>query len=265
MYPQIEIFGRTVGSYGLCALAGFTVCFIVAAFLSRKEKVSFEDLILLFLSVGGGMLLGGHLLFGITQTKLIIESFSLIGRIPFGKVILRIAACFGGSVFYGGFLGGLLAIFLFTRFSKFIRFHFALDLYAVLTPLFHVFGRVGCFLGGCCYGKESHWGFLIEKNPLNPSIVGVVRIPVQLLEAGCNLLIFAFLLILFFREKHRNHLIDWYLFLYPVSRFILEFYRGDEIRGHIWLFSTSQWISMTLFTVALIRFVSKGRNGKKNH
>ena len=61
----------------------------------------------------------------------------------------------------------------------------------VITPgfaIFHVFGRMGCFFGGCCYGKIATWGIALYDEP------GVLRIPIQLIESGCILLIFIVLL-----------------------------------------------------------------------
>ena len=92
------------------------------------------------------------------------------------------ATIWGGSVFYGGLLGGILAGAVYLR-----RKGRPLDLWASLTapaiPLFHVFGRVGCFLGGCCYGLPSAWGFVYRYSPVAEAN-GVSRFPVQLVEAA---------------------------------------------------------------------------------
>ena len=247
MYPQIEVFGRTIGVYGLCAMVGIAVCVVVATFLSHRQECSFEAILLFSLAIGGGLLVGGHLLFGLTQIKTVAYIFAHLNELSFRQIVHGLIACFGGSVFYGGFLGGLAAVFIYTKYSKTIPRSFALDLYAVMTPLFHVFCRIGCFFGGCCYGKEWSWGFCVAENQINPAVAGVVRIPVQLLESGCNLIIFLIVLLLFLRRIYTGRLLCIYLLLYPIARFVLEFYRGDAIRG-IWFgLSTSQWISIALF------------------
>ena len=101
------------------------------------------------------------------------------------------ATIWGGSVFYGGLLGGILAGAVYLR-----RKGAALGLWASLTapaiPLFHVFGRVGCFLGGCCYGLPSAWGFVYRYSPVAEAN-GVSRFPVQLVEAAWNLVLFLLL------------------------------------------------------------------------
>ena len=146
-----------------------------------------------------------------------------------------------------------------TRFNP-DRFHLnQLPMYAVLVPLFHAFGRVGCFLGGCCYGIESEFGFTTHTNTNIPSINGVNRFPVQLLESGCNLIIFFILLTLFRKRIMEKRLIWIYLLIYPVVRFCDEFLRGDVYRGFLLGLSTSQWVSIILFGVAVVVLVRKGK------
>ena len=250
MYPLIEVFGRSIGTYGLCAFVGFAVSVLVAYLVSREKKVTVDDLLLLALSVGVGIFLGGHLLYALTRPDLWRAFFT--GAPSFWGFLSRLGEIFGGMVFYGGFLGGFCAVLLFTRFSGAIPRAYVLDLYALTTPLFHAFGRLGCFFGGCCYGKEWSWGVYIEENPINPSVAGVVRFPVQLFEAGYNLLIFGFLLFLFCKKRAGGKLLTVYLLLYPAARFILEFFRGDEIRGFFLGLSTSQWISLALFAWSIL-------------
>ncbi len=75
---------------------------------------------------------------------------------------------------------------------------------------------------------------------------------VQLIESGCNLLIFLLIFYLFQKRIMEKRLIFLYMLIYPVVRFTLEFFRGDEIRGFVFGLSTSQWISIFLFAAAVI-------------
>lgn len=124
------------------------------------------------------------------------------------------ATIWGGSVFYGGLLGGILAGAVYLR-----RKGRPLDLWASLTapaiPLFHVFGRVGCFLGGCCYGLPSAWGFVYRYSPVAEAN-GVSRFPVQLVEAAWNLVLF--LLLARLQRRGRDRLLPLYLALYAPAR-----------------------------------------------
>lgn len=127
------------------------------------------------------------------------------------------------------------------------------DTYCRLLPLGQAFGRVGCFLNGCCYGRDFN-GFLSVVYPVN----GVVKqvFPVQLLESILCLLLAMFLLSK--KSRHKGHHTFLYLSLYAVLRFILEFARGDLIRGAWLSFSTSQWISI-LILFSLIGVILLGK------
>ncbi len=253
MFPIIDFFGKTIGTYGLCAAIGMVAAGGVATALGKRFKLAFEDIVMLMLSIMGGLLIGGHLIYGLTNIKIIIQILGNVGKAAPMDILKGLAICFGGMVYYGGFLGAIAAVFIHTRFSKVgWQRSAALDIFAVSVPLFHTFGRIGCFFGGCCYGKESSFGFITYSNTINPSINGVVRLPVQLFEAGCNLAIFLFLLMLFLGRKQEGKLILWYMLIYPVVRFLLEFLRGDVVRGAMLGLSTSQWLSILIFLVAVI-------------
>ena len=255
MFPLFEFFGRTVGTYSVLSIGGLLVSGGAACFLGKRRRIGAADIVLMMLAVVAGVLIGGHLLYGLTHGKEIMQAVSALGREPFWDVVGWLAACFGGMVFYGGFLGSVAAVMIYTHFAKTLHRPTVLDILAVATPLFHTFGRIGCFLGGCCYGVESDWGFLVHSNPLQPEMAGVVRFPVQLIEAGCNLAIFGFLLFLFWRGKYIGKLLQIYILVYAPIRFCLEFYRGDEIRG-IWFgLSTSQWISLLLLIFVIVSFL----------
>lgn len=258
MFPFIEIFGKEIGTYGICASVGMIVCVFVAFLLLRKYKVEIEDVILNAVAIAVGLLICGHLLFAITNIDHIPGMYEKLGFFKMLPVL------FGGNVFYGGFLGSLLGLKIYHKIDKEQNERLWFDIFAVFTPLFHAFGRIGCFLGGCCYGVEASWGFTVHGNTLSPAINDVQRIPIQLIEAGLNLVIFAVIVSLFKKEKLRGELIYVYMLIYPVVRFVDEFWRGDEIRG-LWLgLSTSQWISIALFIWAAVHFTVKFVRSQKN-
>ena len=254
MHPTVEIFGHTIGTYAICALVGVLVCALVGFFLIKgKDGVCIDDFIATTVFIVLGMVLGGHVIFGITNISNIIRLFQNAGSYSFIQFVqILFGSYLGGMVFYGGMLGGIAGLYVACRFSQFGHANVMYDMYAVCIPLFHFFGRIGCFLGGCCYGIESHFGFTVHGNTLNPSVNDVNRFPVQLVEAACNLIIFIVLFILHRKNKFQNRLLIVYFFTYPVVRFILEFFRGDEIRGFLFGLSTSQIISILLFVFAVI-------------
>ena len=265
MFPSFEIFGKQIGMYGVMTVVGFAVCFLVGSRLIKRFDINIYDFALTMVAAGIGLLIFSSLVYGLTQIRLLIAAFSHIDRIGLSGLWEIVKYCFGGIVFYGGFIGGAIGILIYTKFAKDVKDHrdHLLDIYAVLTPLFHAFGRIGCFLGGCCYGVESEFGFTVHNNTINPAINDVNRFPIQLVESACNLLIFLFLLRLFKKSILESRLIYIYMLTYPVVRFITEFFRGDEIRGFFFGLSTSQWISIFLFVFALIILPVKTKRMKR--
>ena len=167
----------------------------------------------------------------------------------------------GGLVFYGGLLGSMIGSYIYLK-----VFHLPVISYfgAVLpiVPLFHAFGRLGCYFTGCCHGVPYNGVFRVvySNSPAAENHKGYF--PVQLLEAGLNFLIFMLLsYITLKRPKWKEgSTIGLYLLCYCVMRFFLEFLRGDEIRGSFFALSSSQCISILLIPVAL--FLLHGKKSK---
>lgn len=262
MYPIIHIFGRDIGTYALAAFVGLFAAAVFVFFKTKKIGVASEDIVILTLIVAGSTVVGGHLLFAATQAGAVANAFRLLfSGEPFSAVINALAAAFGGSVFYGGLIFSLIAVFIAVRKKNPLEKAVIFDAYAAAIPLFHAFGRIGCFLGGCCYGVESDFGFVVTDNPLVPELCGVRRFPVALAEAVFNLLIFGLLLLLSRKKRFGGRLIFYYGLMYSVVRFCLEFLRGDVIRGIYFGLSTSQWISIAIFVICSACILRRVRIG----
>jgi phosphatidylglycerol:prolipoprotein diacylglycerol transferase len=127
-----------------------------------------------------------------------------------------------------------------------------------------VTGRLGCFAAGCCYGKPTNVPWAVTfTNPAAAANVGtplgIPLHPTQLYEAGAELLILGIVLAMEKRGRGFPGRTFWgYMFLYAVSRFIIEFYRGDD-RGTVGMFSTSQFISIVLAPLAIVMLVYLSR------
>lgn len=263
MFPYVTVFNREIGLYAICAIVGLFAAAAFTVFQTKRYKIIFEDVILIAVFSGVFALIGAHLLFGITQIPALIELCSKRGEMTFGQFLRLTATCFSGMVYYGGFLGAAFGMHLYTRFWLKNKRKILFDTFAVAVPLFHSFGRIGCFFGGCCYGIESRFGIPMPFTPPSASGEVACRFPVQLLEAALNLLLFFFLFSLYRRRRQRGHLFSWYLCAYPAIRFALEFLRGDTIRG-IWLgFSTSQWISVILILIGAFSLLRARRGRRK--
>lgn len=161
-----------------------------------------------------------------------------------------------GIVFYGWLIGFILALLLICMvWNKKIEYG-VVDIAAVCIPLFHFWGRLSCFFSGCCYGKENHSTIsILYTNHVNNEIVTASRIPIQLIEACSNLLIFFILMVLLFKQKFKERILIVYLFMYATIRIILELFRGDTARG-IWNgISFSQFVSIIIIIINIFLIV----------
>ncbi|MBY0517759.1 MAG: prolipoprotein diacylglyceryl transferase [Bacteriovoracaceae bacterium] len=156
----------------------------------------------------------------------------------------------GGFVFLGGMiLSGLYTwlVGFFQSDLKITKMNFT------LVPLLyaHALGRVGCFLAGCCYGVESNLPWAIKMH-------GLHRHPTQIYEA---IGLVALASILQKKSVQEVSLIQYFLG-YGALRWVIENYRGDELRG-LWMGqSSSQWVSLGFILIAIILIIRKKTNTK---
>lgn len=260
VYPTIEVFGRTIGTYGLCAAVGLLAVLLCVGLLARRMGRDPDETVVMALVSFVGVAVGAVLLYGLTNAPLVVQvvqAFAAGAYPSFGAFARDLVACFSGFVFYGGLAGGLAAGCLYSR-RRGWDLPGTLDLFAVAVPLFHVFGRIGCFMGGCCYGVEADWGVVYHNNPV-AEVNGVPRVPIQLIESACNLVIFCVVLTLFLKGRMQGRLIAVYGLLYATVRFVDEFWRGDVYRGIWGPFSTSQWISLLVIVAAVAYLLAMRR------
>lgn len=166
-----------------------------------------------------------------------------------------------GIVYYGGLFGLLVSYCIL---SKKVQDIYIMDILAVCIPLFHAVARVGCFFGGCCFGKESPSLIAINyTTKVFNEVITAYRIPTQLIEAAFNFFLFLYLLHFFRCEDWKDrHILRRYLLLYSIGRFIIEFLRGDLVRGVIFGVSFSQVISVLIWTYLLVT-LNSGRNNNE--
>ena len=168
-----------------------------------------------------------------------------------------------GGVFYGGLI---LAVSVALWYIKRVGLPLwtTCDVFAPGIALGHVIGRFGCFFAGCCFGKETTVPWAITfTDPFAAANVGTPLNkplhPTQLYEAGAELLILIFLLTTEkWGRKFAGRTFWLYMLLYSVSRYVIEFYRGDE-RGTVGPLSTSQFVSVILAPLAIGMLIYLGR------
>ncbi len=260
MLPDFELFGRTISTYPLVAVIGVLLAGVFACRVAKKRGYDDNTMIMFLLVAGIGAIIGSHLLYAMTNSGYIYLLFEngFKGVDSLEKVWQLLVLIFGGSVFYGGLIGGTLAGIIYAKKKK-LNLGAYSDMVAPAVPLLHTFGRIGCFLGGCCYGVEAAFGFTYTRS-LVEAANGVSRFPIQLVEAAFNLVLFFILWALLRKNLLKDRLFLLYLLLYSVGRFILEFWRGDEYRGFVFgALSTSQFISILIFVTAAVLFILKSR------
>ena len=175
----------------------------------------------------------------------------------------------GGLVFYGGLIGALVALLFFVIKHK-VPFRLYADMCAPAVALGQAFGRIGCVLAGCCYGKEldhTTWYSIIFPDHVNSfAPAGVALYPTQLMEASGMLLIFSLLLLVRRKQRFTGQMLATYLMLYAALRSTIEIFRGDLERGFViepWL-STSQFISLLVFAVGAGIYLKYWPKGKRS-
>lgn len=264
MFYSFDFWGREIPMYAVCMLGAMILAAAVACILAKKRDGidTFNVVASAVYSMVGAMI-GAKLLFLAVSWGEVVQILEA-EQYGFFKSLWYILN--GGFVFYGGFIGGLIGLLIYIKQFKCNRSDY-FTIYAVVLPLGHALGRIGCFCGGCCYGMPYDGIFAVEF-PLYPSYEGspvISRLPIQLFEAAGLLLLFAVLVFLYYRFSNKPTLPIWtYLFVYPVFRFILEFFRGDEARGGFLCFSTSQWISLGILAVAGMALYLTQIKKKKN-
>lgn len=258
MIPNFTLFGKTISVYMITALIGILLILYFTYRQAQRRGLDEIHMLYMMLFAGLGAVIGGHILYGLTNFPLIIQLVQDLSQIPSWSALLnRLIVIFGGSVFYGGLIGGIFAAWRYARRSRLDIARYS-DAAAPAIPLFHAIGRVGCFLSGCCYGVAWEHGCTYRFSAA-PEANFVPRFPVQLVEACLNFLLFLLLFRLSERGRLRGRLLQLYLLIYPVYRFLLEFLRGDEYRGFLFGLSTSQILSIILFITSAVTWCASAK------
>lgn len=256
MLPYLTILGKTIPTYGLLGVVGIVLGLLVALLRCKRFGLSGDDCAYIYIFGAVGALLGAKLLYLLPLLPLLAADFHLLWDAP-AEFFARYLS--GGMVFYGGFFGAVAGAWGAARYFK-LRFSDFFPVLGPAIPLMHAVGRVGCFCAGCCYGLEAPppWGVAFTHAIAGPN--GVPLLPVQLWEAGAELVIFGFLLWYTSRVTAPSRILRTYVLAYAPVRFVLECFRGDLVRGVYGPFSTSQWISLALLAAAVVWLVLDRRN-----
>ena len=253
MYPRLfELGPITVYTYGVLLAAAYLLGLQLARVRAQARGLDANRVLDLGIYIIIAALIGAKLL-------LLVTDFDAFRANP--RELLTLAR--SGGVFYGGLILAVVVALVYIR-KIGLPLWTTCDVFAPGIAVGHVVGRFGCLFAGCCYGKPTTlpWGITF-RDPFAQANVGTPLNqplhPTQLYEAGAELLILIVLLASERKGRPYPGRTFWlYMLLYAISRFIIEFYRGDE-RGSVGIFSTSQFISILLAPLAVIMLVYLAR------
>lgn len=231
----LHIGSVTIYGYGLMIALGLVAAYTALELRAKRYQLDSEKIFGLYLTCAIGGLASAKLMFWITEWR----SFS-------ADPLYYLRNFADGFVVFGGILGGILAGYLYCSARK-LKFLAYFDLAMPSIALAQALGRVGCFLSGCCYGKETSSVLSVTFRESAYAPNGVPLVPTQIYS---SLLDFVHFLLLIYIARHKRtdgQVAACYLIFYSLGRFVLEFFRGDLERGSVGILSTSQFISVFTF------------------
>ena len=209
---------------------------------ARLVNVSGDVIADVTLWLMGGGIIGARIVYVTTYWK---QEFA---DQPFSEVFM---IQHGGLVYYGGLIGAAVAGIFYLAWKKLPVWKIA-DILAPSIALGSVFGRIGCLLNGCCYGRACDLPWAIHF-PLDHETHGAAVHPTEIYDALLNLILYVFLAWLFRRKKFDGQIFATYLIIYAVFRSIAEYFRGDYPTDHVHAGLTSaQLVSVPIFVAGVI-------------
>ena len=254
MHPILfEVGGFTIYSYGVLLAAAYLLGLQFARARARSRGLDAQRVMDLGIWIIISALVGAKLLLFLVDYRQFTGSM---------RDFMGLAR--SGGVFYGGLIAAVgVAFFYIWRFR--MPFWTTTDVFAPGIALGHAIGRMGCLLAGCCFGRPTSvpWGITFHSPMAAANVgtpLGIALHPTQIYEAAAELAILGALL----ATENRGHRFAgrtfWtYLLLYGVSRFVIEFYRGDH-RGLVFdVLSTSQFVSLVLVPLSIVMLIVLSR------
>lgn len=250
MYPRLlELGAINIYTYGVMLAAAYLGGLRLAVVRARTRGLDANRVMDLGIYIIISALVGAKLM-------LLAVDFRYFWSNP-GELVTLVQS---GGVFYGGLILAVSVALWYQRRHQ-MPVWATCDVFAPGIAFGHAVGRLGCLMAGCCYGRPTTvpWGITFS-DPFAASNVGtplgVALHPTQLYEAGAELAILILLLATERRWRPFAGRTFWaYMLLYAISRFVIEFYRGDE-RGVVFgMMSTSQFISVVMAPLGVFMLV----------
>ena len=260
MHPFLLELGRfrlpTYGVVSLCALAAALLLVRRYARIEGVEPGRTAEAIVLTIAVG---------YFGARLFEAVINWDRYFGH-PGGLKLLL----FSTGVFSGGLLTAIPFCILWFRHIGLPVLQ-GLDILAIAGCVAEGVGRWGCFFSGCCYGRPTNLPWAVTfpdvARRLHAGLPGVPIHPVQIYMSLNALLILGVLALLYRRKRFHGQVMAVYVLLYAITRFFIEFVRGDADRGFAFggRVSTSQLLGVLLAVLAAASYLFLDARHKSSH
>jgi phosphatidylglycerol---prolipoprotein diacylglyceryl transferase len=233
--------GLTVHWYGILVAAGFMAGYWTAQRRGLRDGLSPDAVadVVFWLFLGG--IVGARVLFVITYWR---EEFA-------DQPLSHIITTRSGFVFYGGLIGATICGIAYARWKQLPVWKLA-DALVPSVALGHSFGRLGCFMTGCCHGRACDLPWAVHFPVEHPTHGAGVH-PTQLYEAGLNLALYGALAWWYRRKRFDGQVFALYLMAYAPVRALVEHFRGDYAPAKfVGPLSPGQLVSVGIFAAGLV-------------
>jgi phosphatidylglycerol---prolipoprotein diacylglyceryl transferase len=244
-----QIGGVSIYSYGAMISLAILVAALALFREAPKEGINPDQVLEAIIVAAAAGLVGSRLLY-------VALNWSYFSH----RLTDILFARFEGLTFYGAFFGGALALLIWGRWRK-VRFLPMADLLAPYLALGYAFGRIGCFLNGCCFGKISGVAWAMPAAMVD----NLLRHPVQLYASVGAVLIFIVLKLLRKARPFQGFTLAALFAFYGMLRFTTEFFRAEPV---VWLGLTfaqlfSLGLSLSAVTLILVVMFGNSKNKKR--
>lgn len=244
MHPEfIRIGNFAINTYGVLVATGFLLGLLLAARRARREGLNPA----LIGDLGVWVIIAGMLGAKLFHVVFFWDEFLKAWR-EAGIASLR-----EGFVFYGGFIAACLTTIVFAWRRKVPLWQLA-DIMAPSVALGHVFGRLGCFFNGCCYGRHCYEAWAVNY-PAGHAMRGIPVHPTQIYEALGNLALFGWLTYRWPRKRFSGEIWWCYVLSYGLLRFAIEFWRGDYAVHYFGIFTLGHAVAAAMILIAIAALV----------
>lgn len=241
MHSRISILGMNLPAYSMMALIGISIVTFIGIIIVWNRKLYMEFFLKLECIGGTSAIIGAKL------WDMIVAS------IETGEHNISLSAFMdSGLSFYGGLALGLLGVFI-TSLVLHVDFNSYAKNLIFLVPLLHGIWKIGCFMGGCCYGilYDGVCAVIFPEGVKAPA--GISLFPIQILEAGIS-----FIMAITFYGKGRKdcwkHPVLEYMGCYSIIRFIVEFFRYHDFQYKISIAQVTSIVCLTCILIYLIAY-----------